>query len=202
MFGNLCVFQPKDRPMPLSAAAPRKKLHHRRIDISGFEREDGQFDIEAEIKDTKTYSFTTGSGQLAAGEALHHMRARLTVDTDLVITAAEAVTEAGPFNICTGGAASFARLAGLQIKAGFLKAANERFGGTLGCTHIRELVQQMATVAFQTTYPVRARREEAAPSKSPRLLNTCFAYDSAREVVRERWPDAYTGAKESVGSNI
>jgi hypothetical protein len=179
--------------MPLSAPIPRNKLHHRRIDVQGFEREDGLFDIEAELMDTKTYEFHTGNRPMKVGDALHHMRARLTVTADLLITHAEAITEAGPYHVCGGGALSFAKLEGLTIKVGFLKAANERFGGVLGCTHIREFLQQMATVAFQTTYPARARREDAGQRSSTRLLNTCFAFDSKGEVVKERWPDQYNG---------
>ena len=179
--------------MPLSAPAARNKLHHRRIDVQGFERADGQFDIEAELMDTKTYEFHTGNRPMKMGDALHHMRARLTVTEDLLITAAEAVTEAGPYHICDGGAASFAKLTGLQIKAGFLKAANERIGGINGCTHIREFLQQMATVAFQTTYPARAARAEDVQRSSTRLLNTCFAFDSKGSVVKERWPAQYDG---------
>jgi len=185
--------------MPLSDAAPRKKLHHRRIDISGFEREDGQFDIEAELMDSKTYEFDLGPRRMMPGDLIHHMHARLTVTPELLITAAEAVTIAGPYSICGGGAESFAKLVGLPIKAGFLKAANERIGGVLGCTHIREFLQQMATVAFQTTYPVRAKRESTIPSsEKPRLLNTCFAHDSNSEVTRVRWPEHYTGPKATV----
>ena len=50
-------------------------------------------------------------------------------------------------------------LVGLQIKAGFLREVNHRVGGTVGCTHLRELLQQMATTAFQTINPARAKRE-------------------------------------------
>ncbi|MDR3522913.1 MAG: DUF2889 domain-containing protein [Acetobacteraceae bacterium] len=183
--------------MALSPAAPRKKLHNRQIVVEGFEREDGLFDIEAELIDTKTYAFNIGHRELAVGDSLHRMRARLTVNFDFEIVAAEAVTLAGPFSICAGGAESFSKLVGLTIKAGFLKAANERLGGVMGCTHIREFLQQMATIAFQTTYPARARREEAQSAtgdkKPPRLLNTCFAYDSTRAAVKERFPEYYTG---------
>ncbi len=179
--------------MPLSDAVPRKHLHTRAITLHGYQREDGQFDIEAEITDTKSYAFEIDARMVRVGDPLHHMRARITVDEGLTITQAEAVTEAGPFVICPGGADSFGRLVGLVIKAGFLKAANERLGGPVGCTHIRELLQQMATVAFQTTYPVRARQESAAPGARPRLLNTCYAYADTREVVKKRWPDLYQG---------
>jgi hypothetical protein len=179
--------------MPLSEPAKRNLLHTRAITLHGYEREDGQFDIEAEITDTKSYEFTVGHRDVKIGDPLHHMRARLTVDEMLTITAAEAVTEAGPFAICPGGADSFGLLVGLTIKSGFIKAANERLGGPVGCTHIRELLQQMATVAFQTTYPVRAKRESEAPSAKPRLLNTCFAYADTRDVVKARWPELYKG---------
>ncbi len=181
--------------MSLSDPASRKLLHTRAITLNGYQREDGQYDIDAEITDTKTYDFDTPDRPIPAGTALHHMRARITVNDDLVITEAEAVTEAGPFNLCGGGADSFGRLAGLTIKPGFLKAANERLGGTAGCTHIREMLQQMATVAFQTTYPVRAKRQDANPKAAPRLLNTCFAYDSSGPLVERRWPEHYTGKK-------
>jgi hypothetical protein len=179
--------------MPLSAAAPRKPLHTRAITLHGYQREDGLFDIEADIMDTKAYDFEIDDRPVPIGAPLHHMRARITVNENLLIISAEAITEAGPFDICGGGAESFARLAGLVIRPGFLKAANERLGGVQGCTHIRELLQQIGTVAFQTTYPVRANREERNPGAPPRLLNTCHAYDSNRSVVQKRFPAFYTG---------
>jgi hypothetical protein len=184
--------------MSLSAPAPRRKLHNRQIVLEGFEREDGLFDVEAELIDTKPYGFEVADRWVGVGDALHHMRARLTVDDNFVIVAAEAVTISGPFTYCTSGADTFGRLVGLQIKAGFMKSVNERIGGVEGCTHIREFIQQMATVIFQTTYPIRAKRAAEAAGKSgekhpPRLLNTCHAYNSAGEVVKARFPEFYTG---------
>ena len=99
---------------------------------------------------------------------------------------------------------SFARLEGLRIGRGFLKAANERVGGTVGCTHLRELLQQMATVAFQTLYAKRVRRREAANAEAtaeanaqgrakPPLLGTCLAYAPDSPVVKRYWPHVYTG---------
>ncbi|RDJ93830.1 DUF2889 domain-containing protein, partial [Lacticaseibacillus rhamnosus] len=61
---------------------------------------------------------------------------------------------------------ALARLAGLQIKPGFLKEAARRVGGTLGCTHLRELLQQMATTAYQTIDPARAKREADAAGEA------------------------------------
>lgn len=136
--------------MPLSDPAPRDALHRRDIRLAGYRRADGRFDIEGELIDTKTYPIQLEGRARGPGEPLHHMRLRLTVDEDMTIHAAEAATDAGPYLSCGGGAESFARLAGLRIGPGFVREAMARLGGTAGCTHIRELVQQMGTVAFQT----------------------------------------------------
>jgi len=191
---------PGMRLMALSEPTARRELlHSRDIALRGFRRDDGLFDIEARLTDTKTYGFGNESrGWIEPGENLHGMWARITVDANLVIVSAEASTEQGPFDICPGGALSFARLAGLTIKAGFLRAANERLGGTKGCTHLRELLQQLATVAFQTSYSVRTDLEKASgDGPSPRLVNTCHAYASDRAVVKRRWPHLYIGPVEA-----
>ena len=87
--------------MPLSKPQPRKHLHTRKIQCRGYKRDDGLWDIEGRIVDEKTYSFdNTDRGGVAAGEAVHHMEIRLTLDDDLVIKKAEASTEAAPYGIC------------------------------------------------------------------------------------------------------
>jgi len=121
----------------------------------------------------------------------------MTLDEDLTIVACEASTEFGPYAVCPAAAPNFARLAGLSIQRGFLRAAADRVGGPRGCTHLRELLQQMATVAIQTLYAVRSRREEEQRPEKPALLNTCFAYAPDSPVVRRRWPHLYTGPEEA-----
>jgi len=182
--------------MPLSKPTGRALLHERDITIRGYRRTDGRFDIEAHLIDTKSYSFPNDDrGEIPAGEPLHEMWVRLTVDDNLTIEASEAVTEHGPYAICPDAAPNFARLAGLSIGRGFLKAASERVGGVAGCTHLRELLQQLGTTALQTLYAVRARREEVEGSatRPPRMLDSCYAYATDGPVVRRRWPAFYTG---------
>ena len=41
--------------MPFPPPAPRTHLHNRAIDCQGYLRDDGMWDIEARIVDTKTY---------------------------------------------------------------------------------------------------------------------------------------------------
>ena len=189
--------------MPLSPPVARELMHTREITLQGFRRPDDLMDIEAHLVDTKGFDFSNPDrGQIPIGTPLHEMWVRMTVNDDLEIVACEAVTEHGPYVTCAGGAASFADLVGLKIQAGFLKAANARVGGALGCTHLREMLQQIGTVALQTIWPMRSRREiaalEAAKARgevpvgprpktdgSPELIGTCFAYAPDGAVVKE-----------------
>ncbi len=186
--------------MPLPSPAPREPLHRRAIDIRGYRREDGLFDIEAHLVDTKSYAFVNDDrGTIEPGEALHGMWLRLTVREDLEIVACEAASDFTPYAVCPQAAPNFARLAGLRIGPGFNRAVNERVGGVHGCTHLREMLGQMATVAYQTLYPLRARkeREEAArimtaggtvERRRPAMLGSCLAYAPESPVARARWP--------------
>ena len=180
--------------MPLSDSAPRDLLHLRDIALRGYLREDGAIDVEAHLADTKTYDFPNHDrGRINRGDELHGMWLRLTVDESMTILAAEAAMDATPHAVCPGAAPNFARLAGLTIGRGFLKRAMERVGGTAGCTHLRELLQQVATVAVQTMFSVRAHRSARAGQMKRDdwgvpsfLLNTCFAYDENGPLVAQR----------------
>ncbi len=183
--------------MSLSAPATRTPLHRRAIEVNGYHRADGLYDIEAEITDTKSYELgLSGGRRLPAGAPLHRMLMRLTVDEDMLIIAAEAVTQAGPFAACPTGAESFSSLAGLRVRPGFLREAMLRLGGTAGCTHIRELLQQLATVVLQTMYSVRNRPENSAAAAA-QMVNSCHAYAADGDVVKRRWPHLYTGAEQA-----
>ncbi len=199
--------------MPLSPPPERELLHSRDIVLRGYRRADGLYDIEAQLTDAKTYgSASYDRGYVHPGEPIHGMWLRLTIDEDRRIVACEASSDYTPYAICRSAPPQFARLAGLQIKPGFLKEAAKRVGGTLGCTHLRELLQQMATTAYQTIDPARAKREADAAGEvdspgsdrldtrivvkmggTPAILNTCVAYGTESPVVQRRWPQLYTG---------
>ena len=193
--------------MPLSPAAPREPLHTRQITMTGYQRGDGLYDIEAHLVDTKSYSFhNTDRGMVHPGTPLHGMWARMTLNDDMVITAFEASTEYSPYAICPQAAPNFARLAGLTVGRGFVRAANERIGGIHGCTHIREMLGQMGTVAYQTLYSIRHRRDQAANAETtaevategrPAILGTCLAYAPDSPIVKRSWPQYYTGAADT-----
>jgi hypothetical protein len=198
--------------MPLSKPAARELLHARDIEIRGYRREDGLYDIEAQLADAKSYGFSNQDrGFIEAGEKLHHMWLRLTVDESMQIVASEAATDRAPYTVCPQAAPNFARLAGLRIKAGFLREATRLVGGTAGCTHLRELLQQMATTAFQTINPHKAWREARARGEADirgtdkldrriaqkmlggvgAIVDSCVAYAVDGPIVRRRWPELF-----------
>lgn len=141
----------------------REPVHERTINLKGYARSDGLMDIEGEIIDTKGYDFPNRErGVIVAGEALHHMKVKITIDDNLTIQAAEAETRAGPYAICPSATLGFGALVGLQIGRGWRAKVRQAIGGITGCTHITELMGPIATVAMQTYFGEQARKKRAA----------------------------------------
>ena len=182
--------------MPLSEPAPRERMHCRDIRIEGYRRGDGLWDIEAHMTDSKSYAFDNAyRGRIGPGEPLHDMWLRMTLDEELVVQSLEASTEAGPFEACPAITPNYARMAGVKVGPGWSRAIKERLGGVEGCTHLREVLGAMATVAFQTLYPVLARKtpKDGKPRR-PSLIDSCHAYRADGPVVKSHWPDFYEGS--------
>jgi Protein of unknown function (DUF2889) len=188
--------QPQFQDTPhaeLPAPVSRAPIHTRTIECRGFKRDDGLWDIEGELVDVKSYGFDNAfRGRIEAGVPLHGMRLRLTLDDDLTVREAHAASYATPYRLCPDIAPDFSVLAGLKIGPGWRKDVLARLGGVKGCTHLVELaIGALATAAIQTIGPLRARD----PGKRPGHLDTCHALASDGEVVRERYPAFYTGAR-------
>ena len=179
-----------DHATELSPPAPREEVHNRRISCNGFVREDGQYDIEAEITDNKTYSFPSDfRGEVTPDQFVHHMKVRVTIDRSMTVTAAEAITVSGPYAVCPTANDVFSDLVGLKIGPGWRRRVTEAIGGRHGCTHITELMGTVGTIAYQTRYGEDARRARAPVGKTgletaaargdkraSALANSCVAY--------------------------
>jgi len=179
--------------MALSPPAARTQIHTRTVVCEGFRRDDGLWDIDARLLDTKTYAFPNHDrgGAIEPGEAIHEMVVRVTVDEHYTIHEVEAETLNAPFNICAQIAPSFAALKGVNMGPGFLRELKARFSGTHGCTHIVELMGPIATTAFQTIAPLS--REKMGEATRPRILDTCHALAADGPVVKREWPKFYEG---------
>lgn len=187
--------------MPLSTAPiARKHVHTRKISCLGFEREDGLFDIEGRMTDTKTNDIDNRDrgGQIKAGEAIHDMSIRLTIDLGFNIHAVEAVIDHSPFGICPQIAGRLKQLEGEQIAAGWNQKVKTLFAGNQGCTHLTELLAPIATTAFQATTGARLRQGALTQSTSMNpLVNSCHALAEDGDVIKVMWPDQYRPKAET-----
>ena len=76
--------------------------------------------------------------------------------------------------MCADVAADYRKLIGLRIGPGFTRAVRELLGGTLGCTHLTDLLGQVGNTYMQASFPDRLARQRLA-GEDPR-----------------RWPDTHT----------
>lgn len=184
---------------------PRQLLHNRSIELQGFLRDDGLYELEARLTDRKTYdSRRFPDTTLPAGQPLHDMVVHMCFDEDLLIHAFDATMAATPYDGCREAEANFGAIAGLRIQPGFLREANHRVAGVKGCTHVRELLQQLATTAYQTVVGVRLQKQAEQgeqTSSRPKLLDTCAGYRADGEWVRIRWPEYYRPAAVRAGAD-
>jgi hypothetical protein len=184
---------------PLPEPAQRQPLHTRRIQCNGFRRDDGLYDIEGVLVDTKSIDFhNMDRGLVKPGEPIHEMWIRLTVDIDMNVIDVEARSVWGPYNICGDITPNFKRLKGLTIKQGWTQKTRQLLGGVQGCTHLVELLGPVATTAFQTIYADRVERDKReGGTEKPALIGSCHAYAPDSVVVLKRHPEHYTGPGES-----
>ena len=177
----------------------RKLLHNRNINFKGYLLKDDNYEIEAELIDTKNYDFKNHDrGLIKRNEPVHHMRINLIIDENMFVIKAKAITLKGPYSICKEANNSFKKIEGLQIKSGWKKEILKIIGGTSGCTHITELLSSLATAAFQTIYPYKSSKrgnkkisKKSTSISRPMLLGTCHSFNPKSEVVKRLWPDWY-----------
>ena len=176
-------------PLP-EPAVGREPLHRRSIEIVGYRRKDGLFDIEGRLLDRKDVPFTVGGRELPPGAPVHAMWLRITVDRELRIVDAAACTEAMPYEgQCDRITPDYAKLIGLSIGPGYLRHVKELLGGVRGCTHITELAASLATAAFQTF----AGQGLMPSERKPAQLDRCHALDTHGETVARFYPKWYRG---------
>ncbi len=184
--------------MPLSAPVERKKLHTRNIELQGFEREDGLWDIEAHLTDIKTYDVENMyRNGIPAGEPIHEMWLRFTLDETFTIIDCEAATDNHPLEACPQITDAYKQLIGIRVGVGWRRAVNEKIKGRKGCTHISELMQQLATVSFQTMMG-RLRKKQTKTTKTDHaenfnnmIINSCHGWADDGKAVKTFFPEYY-----------
>ena len=172
----------------LSIPQPRKHLHQRAITLNGFAREDGLWDIEARLVDTKSHTFTTGNIHWAPGQAIHDMSIRLTVNAELEIKEVEVSMDKHPNPECLEVIPPMDELIGSKLGKGWRKTIDLHLGGLKGCTHLRELLVNMATAAFQAVPGALFNPDDGRP---PLYLGACKSWDFDGPAVLRHYPKFY-----------
>lgn len=180
--------------MPLPNSVPRREVHQRIIEMKAYARDDGMFDVEAHLVDTKPFDFDrVGSPQtLRAGDALHDLWVRLVVDEQFVVRDIQAASDITPYGLCKGAESTLKVLIGERIARGWSSKVKEKLRGTASCTHLMEVLIPLATAAYQGirgTRTIEARRAETGGK--PVQLDSCYAYSRHGEVVQRLWPQHY-----------
>jgi hypothetical protein len=161
--------------------------------VQSFVRDDGLWDIDARITDIKHYDVTLASGLRPAGQPLHDLSLRLTIDLQFNVVDAEACSDAVPYPaFCDTIGPAYKSLIGLNLAKGFRLALKERLSGVLGCTHLTELAQILPTAAMQAyANDVLKTRDGDGPDLLPHKpfqLDKCHALRTDGPAVVKYYP--------------
>ena len=185
-------------PTRSGAEITREELHWRRIDMRGFRRSDGLFEVEGTVTDRKPHSFEPVSGGRAvpAHQPIHHMGVRLVFDETMLVHDVQTFTDAAPYTECPEGGRALETLKGLRMTGGWSKEVRNRLGGERSCTHLMELLSPLATVAFQSLSMVNSGRALRLDENGrPLKIDSCYAYGAERQLVQKLWPQFHRPAK-------
>jgi len=186
----------------LSPPAERKLAQTRTITCTGYAREDGLWDIEAHLVDTKPFAVDRPrfGAPKPAGQPLHEMKIRVTIDSEMAIHGAEAVTIHAPFDPCAVPPTVFPKLKGLSFKKGWKTDVAKIMGGTKGCTHLRELLGVLATVAYQTVVSTDEYFARFDGGRiRPFFIGTCHTYEESGPVIKRLYPKFYRSQDVETG---
>jgi hypothetical protein len=193
----------KPQHAPLSFLEPtvaREELHFRNIDMRGYKRADGLYEIEGRVVDRKPHPFSPNNGgrNVAAGEAIHDMLVRLVFNDSMLILDVLTYSAHTPYQHCPEGGKELQTLKGLKMSSGWAKEVRARLSGARACTHLMEILLPMASAAFQTLTMLRLTQPERLNEEGkPLKIDSCYAYGAQRELVRTRYPQYYITPTES-----
>ena len=177
-------------PPPMS---PRALKHRRAIEIEAFAREDGLWDIDAHITDIKTRDVHLASGLRPAGEPIHDLSLRITVDTQFNIVDAVAASDRVPYpGYCDVIGPVYKKLIGMNLLKNFRLRAQDVLGGVMGCTHITDLSAHLPTAAIQAfagdVFDPNEASQASGKSDKPFQLDRCHSLRTDGPAVAKFYP--------------
>ena len=182
-------------PLP-SPARPRRKLHTRSVRFEAYQRDDALWDLEAELVDIKPIDTPLESGVRPAGEPIHLMALRLTIDAEFNVLEAHAAFDRMPYmGFCDQITPEYGKLVGLNLLRGFRQRTAELFSRAQGCTHLTELLAHLPSAAVQSLF-----RKPLEDGTKPFQLDRCHALKTDGEAVRRYYPRWHRSADNKKAS--
>ena len=154
----------------------------------------------ASLTDVKDVDYPIASGLRPAGEPVHLMRVRITIDHSFDIVDAEACSDGVPYpGMCDTIGPVYRGLIGLNLVRGFRRTVGEMFADGRGCTHLTEMLLSLPTAAIQTF--ATFRRDNEDDGVKPFQLDRCHALETSAAAVRAYYPRWYRAqpGKERAG---
>ncbi|MFT5440778.1 MAG: hypothetical protein ACI9MJ_002652 [Alphaproteobacteria bacterium] len=183
--------------MSLPPATERELIQTRSVEVSSYRRADGRWEVEGRLVDTAAFAIPNKfRGEIEAGEPIHDMNLRLTLDENVEITEIHAAMDSTPYAMCPAIESAFQKLKGVRIGPGWNRKIREILGGAQGCIHMVDLLRPIGTVGFKTVKREAGKLDQQAAARnddSPYQINTCHTMASDGPVAKERWPHLYTG---------
>ena len=179
-------------PLP-QPSSPRAKKHTRAVTVEAFARDDGLWDLDAHITDIKTRDAKLASGVRPAGQPLHELFLRVTIDTQFNIVDAQASSDAVPYpGYCDTISHAYRKLVGLNLMKGFRQDLKDRLSGVEGCTHITELALVLPTAAIQAfagdVFDPNGSDQDDSLEHKPFQLDRCHALRTDGAAVARYYP--------------
>jgi hypothetical protein len=190
--------------MPATESNPpekRRLMHRRSVECLGYLRDDGLWEVEARLLDTKPFArHDRRHGLRQAGDPVHDIRLRLAVDDKLTIHEAGTNMQVTPYPTCVDVDGILQRLVGERIGKGWRELVRRKIGRLETCTHLSELLGPAVTTLFQTMSngknpegrdSIDNRRDDAEP---PFFIGGCHSWRTDGPVVAEFFPQFATKA--------
>lgn len=178
----------------------RRLMHTRSVECNGFLRDDGLWEVEARLVDTKPYTQPADDyrAELKPGDPVHDIRLRLAVDDRMTIHEAQATMQATPYPTCIEVEPVLERLVGENIGKGWREVVRRRIGRVDGCTHLSELLGPAVTTLFQTISSDRdpngrdTLENQQGSAKPPFFIGGCHSWRTDGPIVADKFPQFAT----------
>jgi len=188
--------------MPQSNVDERRRpMHRRSVECIGYLRDDGLWEVEARLVDTKPFPLRDQyRGELRPGDPIHDIGVRVTVDDAMTIREAQTTMRATPFPTCIEVEAILQRLVGERIGPGWRELVRRKIGRLETCTHLSELLGSAVTALFQTmSYGKTPEGRGSLDSQRdaterPFFIGGCHSWRTDGPVVAELFPQFATKA--------